>query len=800
MLGKKKISHYNILEKLGAGGIGEVYLAEDSILKRKVALKFLSSGQITSDESRLRFRREAQAAAALNHPNIITIYEIGEFENLTFIAMEYIEGKTLRVLINDGTLDIEKSVRYASQICEGLEKANQAGIVHRDIKPENIIIDHTDRVKILDFGLAKLKNVSQLTKESSTLGTIKYMSPEQAKGEAVDHHTDIWSFGVVLFEMLSGRVPFGGDYEQAVIYSILNEEPPRLSELDPRLPAKLVALVNKCLEKQINRRYASITMVRQDLAAIRHGISDDKLNKVRFTNARFLLKNRSILIPLILLTAMIIIGGTYFLLDQPVIIKTTDTKETMAMPWENSIAVLPFENISKDENHAYFCDGLTEQIISGLSTINQLKVISRTSVMKFKGSGKTIPEIGSLLRVNFVLEGSVRRLNDRIRVTAQLIDARNDFHVWSQDYDEKLTDIFELQDNLSHDIIKSMIRGISPDELAHANAKRLNSIEAYEYFMKGRYYHEKKYIAVDTGDQSFKLAEMMFKKAIDLDSTFALPYTALADLYHSAYVLSSKSKEERQIQYRLMNAFLNRAFDLDSTLAYNYLVKARIHIISNEVNESFVNFKTAVRINPNGAWMNNGMALFLFQRGLHQAAQYYTDRAVILDPLEPLFYVYRGLNHQWLGEMESAESDYLKALQLEPSLINAIENYIHLLIEIGRFEEAERYMADLDESQPGAYFLQAKLLAARGYKKEVLEISGSLQNFQVLGLLGMTDAAAELYGRALEQEKSQKISYYWLYKTNPCYDKLRENPGFQAYLAEHKKILEANLKDFGGPL
>jgi len=799
MLGQK-ISHYKILNKLGEGGIGEVYFAEDSKLKRKVALKFLSSRQITNAESRLRFQREAQAAAALNHPNIVTIYEIGEFENLTFIAMEYIEGKTLRMLINEGTLDIEKSVNYASQLCEGLEKAHQAGIVHRDIKPENIIIDYTDRVKILDFGLAKLKNVSQLTKESATLGTVKYMSPEQTRGEAVDYRTDIWSLGVILFEMLSGRVPFGGDYEQAVIYSILNENPPRLSDLDSRLPAKLLALVNKSLEKQTDRRYASITEVKQDLAVIHHAIIGDNLNDVQFRKARFSLRKRSVFIPLILLMVMIIIGVTYVMLDPSVKIDTPDTLESRTSLWENSIAVLPFEDISKDEDHAYFCDGMTEQIISNLSRIDKLKVISRTSVMKFKNGGKTIPEIGALLNVNYVLEGSIRRSDNRIRVTAQLINTKNDFHVWSQDYDKHLTDIFDLQDSLSEAIIKSMIHEISPGELKLVRTKRTDNIEAYEYFLKGKYYHEKKFIGSNIGDESFNLAEMMFKKSFSLDSTFTLPYTALADLYHSYYILAATENEEKQLFYRLMNTYLNKAFDLDSTLAYNYLVKGRIHTLNNKVNKAFISFKKAVQINPNNGWMNNGMALFLFNRGLHQAAKYYTDRAVSLDPLEPHFYVYRGMNHQWLGEMESAESDYLKALQLAPDLITAIENYIHLLIENSRFEEAERYLTGLDESRPGTYFLQAKLLAAKGYKKEALRLLGDNRNFQIFGLLGLTDAAAELYGKALEQEKSQKISYYWLYKTNPCYNKLREDPGFQAYLAEHKKILEANLKDFGGPL
>jgi len=629
MIGKL-ISHYKILDTLGAGGVGKVYLAEDTLLKRKIALKFLSFTQTANEESSRRFKREAQAAAALNHPNIVTIYEIGKFEDQTFIAMEYVAGKTLRMLISEGTLHIKKAINYASQICEGLGKAHEAGIVHRDIKPENIIIDHDDRVKILDFGLAKLKNVSQLTKESSTLGTIKYMSPEQTRGEEVDYHTDIWSLGVVLFEMLSGKAPFGGDYEQAIIYSILNENPRPLKHSNSNIPDYIEELVLKCLSKQISGRYSNIEKVNQDLAEIFRNIAGDNIKNLQKIDSKFIFKSKTIRIPLLAILSIVILAGTYFLIDRPKFTEKINTNKSSTTSWENSIAVLPFENISKDEEHVYFCDGMTEQIISSLSRIKKLRVISRTSVMKFKSNKKTIPEIGALLNVNYVLEGSVRRSNKRIRVTAQLINAKNDFHVWSQDYDKQLTDIFDLQDSLSESIIKSMIHEISPGELESVKARRTDNIEAYEYFLKGKYFHEKKFIVTEKGDEYFHLAEKMLKKSISLDSTFTLPYTTLADLYHSYYILSARKDKEKQVYYRLMVNYLNKAFDLDSTLAYNYLVKGRIHTLNNDVNKAYIDFNEAVRLNPNNGWMNNGMCLFLFHRGLHKAASYYADSAEII--------------------------------------------------------------------------------------------------------------------------------------------------------------------------
>jgi len=792
MIGRS-LSHYTILEKLGEGGMGVVYLAEDTELKRKVALKFLSSGITSDKEAKKRFTREAQTTAALNHPNIITIYEIDEFENQTYISMEYVEGKTLRKLIDEETISVSKSLEIAEQICSGLEMAHQSGIVHRDIKPENIIIDNNDRVKILDFGLAKLKNVSQLTKESSILGTVKYMSPEQARGGGVDKLTDIWSLGVVLFEMLSGEVPFKGDYEQAVIYSILNEDPQSIKESGTDIPEYIEAVVRKCLTKQTSERYASTTEVQTDLAQQQKSSPEGR----RILRGKSTIKRR---LTVVLLTSIILISiivAGYYFVEQMLFPDTSRKTDSLQSRWENSIAVLPFENISPDENQEYFCDGMTEQIISSLSRISRLKVISRTSIMKFKNTNKTIPEIAGVLNVNFILEGSVRKSADRIRVTAQLIDTKTDFHVWSQDYAYQLTNIFNLQDDLSENIINSMLSEISPDELVKSKSVRPTHIDAYEYFLKGKYYHEKKFLGTDSGEEAFKLAEMMFKKSIDLDSSYALPHIALADLYHSYYVLSVKEKADMQVYYNLMNEYLNKAISLDSTLGYNHLVKGRIHSLDNNINEAYISFKKAVRLKPNSGWMNQGIGSFLFNRGLHNKTKYYADKSVDLDPLEPRFYVFRGINYQWLGQFEIAEANYLKALQIEPQYVNALENYIHLLIELKRLDEADRRLAGLDTNISSLEFLKAKLFAARGEKEKALQLMENRKNLQIIALLGLKEEADSFYKHAIDQDRRLNTSYYWLYKTSPCYDKLRDDPRFQEFIIQHKKIYEENLVKFG---
>jgi TolB-like protein/tetratricopeptide (TPR) repeat protein len=481
---------------------------------------------------------------------------------------------------------------------------------------------------------------------------------------------------------------------------------------------------------------------------------------------------------MVLAAILILFTGSYFIYQfiSDDVSENVSGKSTYR---ENSIAVLPFSNISADTEQDFFCDGMTEQIISNLSRIQELKVISRTSVMKFKETQQTIPEIAGILNVNYVLEGSVRRSSDRIRVTAQLISTKDDFHVWSEDYDKQVADIFDLQDDISKNIVTSMLRELTPGEVDKAKVKRTKNIEAYEYFLKGKYYHEKKFIGTSADDQSFRLAEQMFKKSVSLDSTFALPNVALADLYHSYYLTVSQRSGQPQDYKQVMNRYLNTSFSLDSTLGYNYLVKGRIYTLDN------------------GGWMNQGLSVFLFNRGLYEQAITYINRSIEVDPLEPLFHVYRGLYHHFNGDFDQAEMNYQRALQIEPQLTFGLEQIIHLKIDQNQFQVAEEYLARLDETNPHINFLRAKLSAAEGERKEALELIEDQRNLQIYALLDLREETKALYQNSLEHDRKSKISYYHLLKTNPCYDNIRDDEEFQRYLVVHKEIYEQNLEQFG---
>jgi len=424
MIGKT-ISHYKIIEKLGEGGVGEVYLADDLKLERQVAIKFLPEHLTKDKETVERFEREAKAAAAQNHPNIITIYDIIEAEDRLCIVMEYVVGKSLREVIEEYNIRPDEIADIIIQISEGLQQAHNAGIVHRDIKPDNIIVGGDARIRILDFGIAKLKGVSKLTKEITILGTTHFMSPEQIRGEKVDHRSDIWSLGVVLYELLNGEVPFKGDYEQAVVYSILNEEPTPLVDVAPEVQQ----IVTKTLAKNPDERYQSVKEIACDLRAIGDGQPGKKMPVSRQPK-----------LPWMIATAMVAIMAIAFYFFMPL------SKPSKAMV--KTIAVLPFADMSPNKDQGYFSDGLSEELLNMLAKNPQLQVTSRTSSFSFKGTNADLKTIATKLNVKHILEGSVRKAGNNLRITAQLIEVEIDAHLWSETYDGTLDNIFSLQDSI----------------------------------------------------------------------------------------------------------------------------------------------------------------------------------------------------------------------------------------------------------------------------------------------------------------------------------------------------------------
>ncbi|MGE5796490.1 MAG: protein kinase domain-containing protein, partial [Ignavibacteria bacterium] len=452
MIGKT-ILHYRILEKLGEGGMGVLYLAEDSKLKRQVAIKFLPHYIAANKEERQRFEIEAQAAASLNHPNISTIHAIEESDDEIFIVMEYIDGVELKEKINPPSsplsergdivgLPTDEAVNIAIQIAEGLEAAHKKGIIHRDIKSGNVMITKDGKIKIMDFGLAKIGKGTQVTKVGSTIGTIAYMSPEQARGEELDHRTDIWSFGVILYEILTGKQPFKGDYDQAVIYSILNEEPETIKNIS----LELNTIVQKALAKAPADRYQSAKEIFDDLTELKSNSFSKTYPQTSKHKLPLKKKNKKWFVPaaIIIFVAFLFTAYIYFN-------SLSERNEISSV--RKMIVVLPFENLgSPDDN--YFADGITEEITSKLASIGSLGVISRNSAVQFAKSNKSTKEIGKELGVDYMLEGTIRWAKgkdnqNRVRITPQLIRISDDTHIWADSYDRVLDDIFKIQNEIA---------------------------------------------------------------------------------------------------------------------------------------------------------------------------------------------------------------------------------------------------------------------------------------------------------------------------------------------------------------
>ena len=570
------ISHYKITEKLGEGGMGVVYKAEDTRLKRPVALKFLSELSIRDEDDKARFLREAQAAASLDSPNICTTYEIDDAEGQTFISMAYIEGQSLDRKIDSNPLSIEEAQDIATQVAGGLQEAHDKGIIHRDIKSANIMVTDRGRAKITDFGLAKLAGQTRLTKTATILGTISYMSPEQVRGEAIDHRADIWSLGVVLYEMLAGRLPFEGPNEAAVIYSILNEEPQFLTNLRPEIPMALEQAVLRMMQKYPEDRY-------ENMAAVIADIDPMKSDRLELTSV---------------------------------------VSKLRASP---SIAVLPFADMSPGKDQEYFCDGLAEELINALTQIEDLRVIARTSAFSFKNQDVDVREIGRKLNVGTILEGSVRKAGNRLRITAQLVNTAGGHHMWSERYDRELDDVFAIQDEITLAIVDKMKVNLLGEERVELAKRPEVSPEPYSLYLKGRWFWNK------MTEAGLTKALECFQRASELASCCSLPYVGMADTYCLLPYYSSYPPKEAYPKAR--EAAL-KALEADDSIAEAHtslgLIKSHYDWDWEGAEKEF---RRAIEINSGYAPAHLGYAMLLMFVGRLDEALGEIRHALELDPL-----------------------------------------------------------------------------------------------------------------------------------------------------------------------
>jgi serine/threonine protein kinase len=573
------ISHYKILEKLGSGGMGIIYQAEDLKLRRTVALKVLPESFTQDEESKRRFIFEAQHASALQHNNICTIHEIDETEDgQIFICMDYYEGETVKSKMSKGLLSLDEIINITKQIAEGLSKAHEKGIIHRDIKPANIFITKDGIVKILDFGLAKKVDTTQFTGKGSKFGTTNYMSPEQIKGEKIDHRTDIWSLGVLLYEMLTGKPPFHADYEQTIVYLILNQEPEDVRDYRPDVPEKLLSILGRSMAKYLNDRYNDLTAMLEDLRTVK--------TKGEIESCEF---------------------------------------ELPIPRTSNSIAVLPFVNLSKDAEQELFCDGLTEELISTLSRIRDLKVVARTSAFAFKGGSYDVRNVGRKLDVKTILEGSVRKHGEKLRITAQLINVLDGYHLWSERYDRELKDVFDLQEEISLSIVDAMKIKLLESDKEKLIKRYTDNIEAYNLYLQGTTFFNHFNFKIIGNTIEY------FNKALEKDPNYALAYFGLGATYFAMMWFGVKSTKEA-LPY--MKKYTKKVLELDENLYAGYhLLALTKSCFEHNHDECEMNYRRALELNPNDPLTLIDFGIHNIVHGNFDFARKLTERALIIDPL-----------------------------------------------------------------------------------------------------------------------------------------------------------------------
>lgn len=772
-----EFSHYRIIAKIGEGGMGEVFLAEDSRLGRRVALKVLPESIAGNRDRLLRFEREAQAASALNHPNILTVHEFGEETGVHFLASEFVKGRTLRELMDEGGVPLPTALDITIQIASALQAAHDAGIVHRDIKPENVMIRDDGYVKVLDFGLAKMSEqvwansktshpddvtyIQIQTQAGMVMGTAAYMSPEQSRGKEVDSRTDIFSLGVVLYELLTQRQPFTGETINHIIVAIIEKEPPPFSVFG--VPDDLKNITARALTKDRDRRYQSAADLAGDLRSL--------LKRLEFAAEL----ERSTSPDNIVETA-----------TQMLAANTGSYAEA-----GNTIAIMPFRNLSRTDDGDYFSDGLAEELLNLLAKIRGLRVAARTSAFSFKEKQTTIAEIGRTLNVASILEGSIRMAGNRIRISVQLVDVTDGYHIWSETYDRTMDDIFAVQDDIAQSVVKELRRKLLGEragdvaskevmyEVAEAARGRAANPEAHRLMLLGRYFLDR------TTREDTAKAIKYFREALDLDPGFALCWAELGRAY---------SIEAGRVWVPVTEGFersrdaVQRALSLEPDLAEGHAQLGRIQVVHEwDLHGAEISYRRALDLAPGSSSVLDGAGVLEYKLGrLHEAMEL-GRRVLAQDPLSAAFWHNLGLTAHAAGLLAESEHAFRRALELFPQRFVSRALLALVLMDQGQVDEALDHAAD-EPYEMWRLWAQAIVYYSAGRRAEADDSLSLLtgehaegnayQIAEVYSMRGDIDTAFDWLERAFE-ERDSGLTHI---KVNPRFRALRVDPRWENIL------------------
>ena len=773
MIGKT-VSHYKILEKLGEGGMGVVYKAEDTKLKRTIALKFLPLAFTTNPDAKERFIHEAQAASALDHPNVCDIHDFGESEDgQVFIVMTCYDGETLNRMIDRGPFKITEAIDAAIQIAEGLSEAHQAGISHRDVKPANIFITKSNVVKILDFGLAKLAGRTVLTKSGSTLGTAAYMSPEQASGEVVDHRTDIWSLGVVLYEMLAGKLPFPADYQNALMYSIQNAEPEPLTGLRTGIPMELERIVMKCLKKSPTERYQRLDEFLVDLKGLKR-VSPAEQKATTTSSTTISKKSRIPLYTVGVIALIAIAAVALFLLNRREVQKTTATAP-------KTIAVLPPRNLMKVPGDEALSEGILEGLITELGKIKSLSTIGRQSVMRFSGTDKPYDQIAAELGgIDAIVEPSYQRVGNKLQIHARLIQSSDGKVIWAGSFDRTMDDILVLQSEVAQTIAREIKATVTQAEQTRLTSARPVDPELYRIYLEGRYYFARRNLS------AFNKSVQLFQQVLARDSNNALAYAGLSESY--AILPFYEGALPAEVFPKAKAAAL-KAIELDNSLAEAHAALAfTLFYWEWDWAAAESELLKALDLKPSYVVAHHWYAEFLSAMGRHEQALAEIKRAQELDPLSPLMLAIGGEIRLFARRYDDMILQCQKALDLDSTFTLARAHLFNAYFGKKMYAEAEKW-ARLAEPDTLRSLRMAYIYAATGKRADAVAILDARQRSKDAALdpIGMAIVWACLGEKTLaldwlEQALNQRDPSLVFLNVSPKLDPLRSEPRFKDLL------------------
>jgi serine/threonine protein kinase/Tfp pilus assembly protein PilF len=726
----RTIGHYKISESIGTGGMGEVYLATDITAGRKAALKLLPM-RFTGDAERLkRFQQEAHAVVALNHPNILTVYEIGQDHSIHYIASELIEGETLRQHLTRGRIEVGEAVDVAIQMASALAAAHNAGIVHRDIKPENIMLRRDGYVKVLDFGIAKLAESAFAeatadgaesvtlaeTNLGSILGTVRYMSPEQASGAPVDKRTDIWSLGVVLYEMVTGHEPFTGDTPREVMTSILEKEPVRLTSYNKKTPTELRQIVGKALRKDRTERYQSVSEMLQALKNLRRNLESEVVPS-------FLRWTKSPIAAVALLVFALVLALPFY--------RHRNLTTTSSVP-KASIAVLPFENLSEDKGNAYFAEGIQEEILTRLASIADLKVISRTSTQQYQSKPRNLREIAQQLGVANIVEGSVQKAADQVRVSVQLVNAQSDSHLWAESYDRKVTDFLGVESEIAKRIAESLKTKITGREEQALAVKPTNNPEAYDAYLRGLAFEGRS--SSSYGSYNPYLvgqAAGFFERAVQLDPNFTLAWARLSHMNAHLYFsggLQSTSAQSDTAKRALDNAQKLEPNSPETLLALGYYQ----YYVLGDYGIAKSTFRLVNKMLPSSSEVPYALGRVARREGNWDESVTYFEQALTLEPRNVELLMELAETYGMVRQFPAALKLYDRVLDIKPNDLIVMAEKASIYQAQGNLPEAATFLSEINEQTHDELTFDTKisqLRLERNYGEAVRLLQARLAQF-----------------------------------------------------------------------